>query len=265
MTRTSTLIGCGSPSGWISWVSRKRSSFGWTSRLDVGDLVEEQRAAGRGPDDARERRVGAGEGPLAVAEQLAFEHVARHGGAVERQERPAGAIRRAVDGARQHFLAGAGFARQEDGERRRGDAARDAEQLGHLLGDPDALGVAVERLGRPQGGALLLLAAIAFERQGGADQLADGDEGAAVVELGARLDDELPGLVAVAAERDGVELVGRARPRPPLRRSVQPRVSMTRGPLGPCRDEGHGLRAAGRVEDRERLAPEDARMACRAR
>ena len=46
---------------------------------DVADFVEEERAAGGGADDAGERGVGAGERALAVAEQLALEHVARHG------------------------------------------------------------------------------------------------------------------------------------------------------------------------------------------
>ena len=58
---------------------------------DLGDLVEEEGAAGGGADDALEGVVGAGERPLAVAEQLALEHLARHGGAVERDERLGGA------------------------------------------------------------------------------------------------------------------------------------------------------------------------------
>ena len=119
--------------------------------------------------------VGAGEGALAVAEQLALEHVARDGRAVERDERPVGAVGGAVDGAREHFLAGAGLAGEEDRQRRRGDAAGDAQDLGHLGRGPDAFGVAVERLGGPERGALLFLAAVAVEREGGANQLADRD------------------------------------------------------------------------------------------
>ena len=49
---------------------------------DLADLVEEQRAAGGTADDAREGLLRAGERAAAVAEQLAVEHVARHGGAV---------------------------------------------------------------------------------------------------------------------------------------------------------------------------------------
>ena len=61
--------------------------LGLQVEADLGDLVEEQRAAGGGADDAVERRFGAGEGPLAVAEQLALEHLARDRGAVEGDER----------------------------------------------------------------------------------------------------------------------------------------------------------------------------------
>ena len=58
--------------------------------------------------------VGAGERAPAVAEQLALEHLARDGGAVERHERLGGAVRGAMDGAGEHFLAGAGLAGEED-------------------------------------------------------------------------------------------------------------------------------------------------------
>ena len=81
---------------------------------DLGNLVEEERAAGGGADDAVEGVLGAGEGALAIAEQLALEHLARHGGAVEGHERLGGAAGGAVDGAREHFLAGAGLAGEQD-------------------------------------------------------------------------------------------------------------------------------------------------------
>ena len=54
---------------------------------ELADFVEEQRAAAGGADDAGVVAVGAGEGAAAVAEELALEHVARHGGAVEGDER----------------------------------------------------------------------------------------------------------------------------------------------------------------------------------
>jgi hypothetical protein len=79
---------------------------------DLADLVEQQRAAGGAADDAGELRDGAGEGAAAVAEELAVERVARHGGAVERDERRRCARGRVVDDPRQDFLAGAGLARE---------------------------------------------------------------------------------------------------------------------------------------------------------
>ena len=79
--------GLASPSGLISPDSRKRSSLGCRSRLELADLVEEQRAVLGGADEAGVVAVGAGERAAAVAEQLAFEHLARDGGAVERHER----------------------------------------------------------------------------------------------------------------------------------------------------------------------------------
>src|SRR5262249_24084168 len=143
---------------------------------DLGDLVEEHGAAGGGADDAVERAVGAGEGALAVAEELALEHLARDRGAVEGDEGPAAAAGGAVDRAREDFLAGAGLAGQEHSDVGGRDAARDREELGHLLRDPEAA-VGLERVGGPERGALLFVAAVPVERDGGVDELADGDAG----------------------------------------------------------------------------------------
>ena len=52
---------------------------------DVADLVEEQRAAVGVLEPALALAVGAGEGPLDVAEQLALEDVLAQGGAVQRR------------------------------------------------------------------------------------------------------------------------------------------------------------------------------------
>ena len=57
---------------------------------EVADLVEVERAAGGGADDAGEVGGGAGERAPAVAEQLAVDQVARDGRAVERHERAVG-------------------------------------------------------------------------------------------------------------------------------------------------------------------------------
>ena len=116
----------------------------------------------------------------------------------------------AVDRAREDFLAGAGLAGEEDRDVGGRDAPGNREQLGHLLGHPEAA-VGLERVGGPQGGALLLLAAIAVERDGRLDQLADGDAGAAVGERGCSSATISHCLVAVGAAGD-------ARRSPGLRR-----------------------------------------------
>ena len=139
MIRTSTVSGVRLAERMDFVVVEEAQQLGLDVEAEVADLVEEQRAAGGGADDAGERDVGAGEGAAAVAEQLALEHVARHRAAVERLERAVGAVRGAVDDAREHFLAGAGLAGEEDGDWCAGDAAGDAEQVGDLFGDPDAL------------------------------------------------------------------------------------------------------------------------------
>ena len=76
-------------------------------------------------------------------------------------QRPVGAVRGAMNHPRQHLLAGAGLAGEQDRQRRRGDAPGDGQDLRRALRDPEALGVPFERLGRPQRGALLLVAAVA--------------------------------------------------------------------------------------------------------
>jgi hypothetical protein len=89
-------------------------------RLQVGahvaDFVEEQRAVDRAANQAELIALGAGEGAAAVAEQLALEQVARHGGAVERHERFLGAVGEFVDRTRQDFLSGAAFAGDQHGD-----------------------------------------------------------------------------------------------------------------------------------------------------
>ncbi len=226
----------------------------------VGNLVEKERAAGRSSDDAGERGVGAGERATAVAEQLALDHVAGHRGAVERDDRPVGAIRRAVNRAREHFLARAGLAGDQDRQRARRDSARDAEHFGHLLGRPDAFGVALERFGRPQRRALLLVAPVAIERQRRGNQLADGDERAAVLELRLGVDDQLPGLVAMLPERD--HLARGRLARAGERRGFVPAAAVDdAGAIRTRRDDGCAARALCRVDYRERLAREDVRVA----
>ena len=60
--------------------------LGLEVEAELADFVEEEGAVAGGADQAELIAVGAGEGAAAVAEQLAFEQVARDGGAVERDE-----------------------------------------------------------------------------------------------------------------------------------------------------------------------------------
>ena len=125
------------------------------------------------------------------------------------------------------------------GQGTRGDPPGDRDELGRLLGDPEALGIALEGLGRPQRGALLLVAAVAVERTGGGDELADGGERAAMVELRPRPRQHLPGLVAMLAEDD--EVVGGRRPHRRQRLGVGPAVAL---------DQPHPAPAARRQRQR---------------
>src|SRR5207253_3832887 len=67
----------------------------------------EERAAADLLELADAPAVGAGEGALFVAEQLAFEQVLRDGSAIEGQERRLGSRAVLVDGAGDQLLAGA--------------------------------------------------------------------------------------------------------------------------------------------------------------
>ena len=128
-----------------------------------------------------------------------------------------------------------------------------------LLGDPDALGIAVEGLGGPEGGALLLFAAVAIERARRRQQLADRGDGAAVLELGQRLGEELPRLVAMRPQPDDV--VGAGRRERGERLGVRPSGDGDEPPAArPLRREREVRTARGLVQDGERLATQDVRV-----
>src|SRR5205823_2086121 len=82
---------------------------------DLRDLVEEERAAVGGREEADGARDRARERPLDVTEELRLHQGLWDRAAVDRDERPvpAGALR--VDGAGDELLAGAALARDEDG------------------------------------------------------------------------------------------------------------------------------------------------------
>ena len=68
------------------------------------------------------------------------------------------------------FLAGPGFAGNEDGNIGRRDAACDVEDGLHLLGEEDGAALTFDRVGRPERGAIALFFAGVFEREGGATE-----------------------------------------------------------------------------------------------
>ena len=73
----------------------------------------------------------AGERAAPVAEQLAFDEIARDGGAVERDERPALDAAGVVDDSGEDFLAGARLSGEEDVDFRVGEPERDLQELRH--------------------------------------------------------------------------------------------------------------------------------------
>ena len=91
--------------------------LGLGHRREVGDLVEEQRAAVGQLEPALLAPGGAGEGALLVAEQLGLEQRLGQRRAVDGHERPAPPRRALVDGARHALLARAALALDEHGGR----------------------------------------------------------------------------------------------------------------------------------------------------
>ena len=92
---------------------------------DVGEFVEEDRAA-VGEEELAGPRLGRpGEGAARVAEQLALDEVGIEGGDVDRQEGPVAAGAVAVNGAGDELLSGSAFSGDEHGgvaRRHQGDA-----------------------------------------------------------------------------------------------------------------------------------------------
>ena len=131
MTRTSTLTGLRPPTGSTSpsWMARR--SFTCAARRQFADLVEEQRAA-RGLDELADVALGgAGEGALLVAEQDQLDQILGDGAAIDGDERLGAALARAVDGARDQFLADAGFALDQHRDVRGGGLLGGAQHRAH--------------------------------------------------------------------------------------------------------------------------------------
>src|SRR5262249_50822157 len=101
----------------------------------LADLVEEEGAVAGGADEAELIAVGAGEGAAAVAEQVAFEQVARDRGAIEGGERFVRTVRRVVERARQNFFSSAALAGDEHRDVCLCDTPREGHYLSHVTGD----------------------------------------------------------------------------------------------------------------------------------
>lgn len=86
-------------------VLQRAQQTGLRGGLHLPDLVEEDGAALRGPEQAGLVSVGAGERTAHVAEQLRLDEVGRDRGAVDRDEGTAGTLAASVDGPRHELLA----------------------------------------------------------------------------------------------------------------------------------------------------------------
>ena len=109
-------------------------------KVNLTDFVEEDGAAAGGLEDAGAIAIGAGEGSADGAEEFAFDEGRREGGAVDGEERLLGAEAVGVEHVGDQFLAGAGFAFDED-ERLGGCDARDG------FVDVDEFGGGADHLG----------------------------------------------------------------------------------------------------------------------
>ena len=124
--------------------------LGLEVEAEFADFVEEEGAVAGGADEAEVVAVGAGEGAAAVAEELAFEQVARNGGAVERDERLLGAVGEVVNGAGEDLLAGAAFAGDQHVDRSACHLLCAQHYLVHLTSDNGASGIANRFVWQPK-------------------------------------------------------------------------------------------------------------------
>src|SRR5207253_9161559 len=105
--------------------------------MKVPDLVEEDGAAVGSLELADLELVGAREGASLITKQLALEELARHGGAVDLDERPRPAGREVVDRPRDQLLAGARLTRDENGDVNAGRFTEDLTRFQHLGAAPE--------------------------------------------------------------------------------------------------------------------------------
>ena len=107
-------------------------------RVQIADLVEEDRAVVGRLELADLELVGAGEGAALVAEQLALQQVPWHRGAVDLDEGPRLACGEVVDRPRYQILSRAGLAADEHGDVHARGLTDDLAHFAHLRAAPEA-------------------------------------------------------------------------------------------------------------------------------
>src|SRR5688572_29127893 len=111
--------------------------FGLQRGVKIPDLVEKDRAVVSCLELADLELVGTGEGASLVTEQLALQELPRHGGAVDLDEWPSPAGGEVVDRAGDELFAGAGLARDQNGDVDAGRLAKDLARLQHPGAAPE--------------------------------------------------------------------------------------------------------------------------------
>src|SRR5882724_1823442 len=105
--------------------------------MEIADLVEEHGAVVRCLELTDLELVGAREGAALIAEELALEELARHGGAIDLHEWPGSAGGQMVDSPSDKLLAGAGLPGDEDRDVDPGRFADDLKRFSHRGAAPE--------------------------------------------------------------------------------------------------------------------------------
>ena len=111
------------PSRWRHLFLQHAHQLDLRARRHVADFIEKNGAVVGLLEAADAPGFRAGERAAFVAEQFAFQQGFRDGRAIDGDERRVGAVAVLVNGAGDQFLAGAGFAANQHGDRLGGDAA----------------------------------------------------------------------------------------------------------------------------------------------
>ncbi len=134
-TRTSTGVSVFAAQAAHFVILQHAQQLGLRRRGHLADFVEQQRAAVGQLEAADAAFGGAGERAALVAENFALHQRFGNGGAVDGHEGTVGARRKPVNGARQDFLARAGFAGDQHGRGRRRHLLHQAHHVLHRLLD----------------------------------------------------------------------------------------------------------------------------------